>query len=90
VIENNMLGNLAAINFQLRPALDNLKRDPNWRKWRKEELFNLLTREQLQINTEKVRSLSPILRGMAERGEINIVSGIYDVETGKVVFLNGE
>jgi carbonic anhydrase len=81
---------MAAIFFHIRPVLENIKRDPNWKRWKREDFVNLLTKEFLLVNTEKIRQMSPILRGMLERGEINLVSAVYNVETGKVGFYKGE
>jgi carbonic anhydrase len=89
-LDYNQQGNMAAIFFQIRPILENVKRDPNWKRWKREDFVNLLTREFLLVNTEKIRQMSPILRGMLERGEINLVSAVYNVETGKVGFYRGE
>ena len=87
-IDENNAGNFAAINYYLRTTVQNVKRDPNWKRWKKDELIATVTREHLQLMLEKVRSISPILRGSIERGEMSLVSGIYDIETGKVVFIN--
>jgi carbonic anhydrase len=89
-IDYNQQGNQATIFYHIRPIMDNIKRDPNWRRWKKEDFVNLLTREFLSVNIEKIRQLSPILRGMLERGEINLVSAFYNVETGKVGFSKEE
>lgn len=87
-IDENNTGNFAAINYHIRPTIQNIKRDPNWKRWKKEELIALIAREHLQLMTEKVKSISAILRGMIERGEMTLVSGIYSIETGKVAFIN--
>ena len=87
-IDDNNTGNFAAINYHIRPTIQNIKRDPNWKKWKKEELIALVIREHLQLMTEKVKSISAILRGKIERGEMTLVSGIYSIETGKVAFIN--
>jgi carbonic anhydrase len=89
-IDYNQQGNMAAIFYQIRPIMENIKRDPNWKRWKREDFVNLLTREFLLVNTEKIRQMSPILRGMLERGEINLISAVYNVETGKVGFYQGE
>jgi carbonic anhydrase len=88
-IDNDLTGNQTAINYQLKPAIDNVKRDANWKRWKREDLLNLVLREHLMLSLRKVPSISPILRGMQERGEVFIVGAIYDVETGKVAFLKG-
>ena len=87
-IDDNNAGNFASINYHIRPTIQNIKRDQNWKKWKKDDLIALVTREHLQLMTEKIRTSSAILRGKFERGEMNLVTGIYNIETGKVVFLN--
>lgn len=87
-IDENNSGNFSAINYHIRPTIQNIKRDGNWKRWKKEELIATATREHLQLMTLKVISMSPLLRGLIERGEITLVSGIYNTETGKVVFIN--
>lgn len=89
-VDNDLTGNQTAINYQLKPAIDNVKRDANWKRWKREDLLNLVLREHLMLSLRKIPSISPILRGMQERGEVFIVGAIYDVETGKVGFLKSE
>lgn len=86
-VDNDQTGNQTAINYQLKPAIDNVKRDANWKKWKREDLLNLVIREHLMQSLRTVTAISPILRGMQERGEVVIVGAIYDIETGKVNFL---
>jgi carbonic anhydrase len=89
-VDNDQTGNQPAINYQLQPALTNVKRDPNWKRLRREEFLNLVLREHASLSVQKITAISPILRGMIERGQVVIVSAIYDVEKGKVVFLKGD
>jgi carbonic anhydrase len=89
-IDGNNTGNFIAINYHIRPALDNIKRDPNWKHWRREELLSVVTHEYLLLLLAKVKNTSAILRGKAESGELTIVAGIYDLESGKVSFLNSD
>jgi carbonic anhydrase len=89
-IDGNNTGNFSAINYHIRPAIDNVKRDPNWKRWRREELLNLVTREHLLLLLAKVKNTSAILRGKVDSGELTIVAGIYDLETGKISFLNSD
>ena len=89
-LDNDQTGNQTAINYQLKPAIDNVKRDANWKRWKREDLLNLVLREHLMQSLRKIPNMSPILRGMQERGEVFIVGAIYDIDTGKVAFLKGE
>lgn len=87
-IDDNNTSNFSAINYHIRPIIENIKRDPNWKKWKKEDLISLVIREYTALMLQKMRYNSPVLRGMYERGEITFVSGIYNTETGKVTFIN--
>jgi carbonic anhydrase len=89
-IDNNNTGNFTAINYHIRPTLDNIRRDPNWKKWNKEQLLATVTREHLMLMLAKVQNTSAILRGMIERGEITLVGGIYNIETGKISFIKSD
>lgn len=89
-VDNDETGNIAAINYQLQPAITNVKRDPNWKRLRREEFLGLVLREHITLSVQKIAAISPILRGMIERGQVVIVAAIYDVENGKVTFLKGD
>lgn len=89
-VDNDQTGNQPAINYLLQPALTNVKRDPNWKKLRRQEFLDIVLREHITLSVQKVSAISPILRGMIERGQVAIVAAIYDVENGKVNFLKGD
>jgi carbonic anhydrase len=89
-VDNDQTGNQTAINYQLQPALTNVKRDPNWKKLRREEFLNIVLREHITLSVQKITAISPILRGMIEQGKVAIVAAIYDVENGKVNFLKND
>ena len=89
-VDNDQTGNQPAINYLLQPALTNVKRDPNWKKIRRQEFLDIVLREHIALSVQKISAISPILRGMIERGQVAIVAAIYDVEKGKVNFLKGE
>ncbi len=42
--------------------------------------------KNVQLTVEQIRSKSPLLGAMVKSGEIAIVGGMYDIETGKVKF----
>ena len=89
-VDNDQTGNQPAINYLLQPALTNVKRDPNWKKLRRQEFLDIVLREHITLSVQKVSTISPILRGMIERGQVAIVAAIYDVENGKVNFLKSD
>jgi carbonic anhydrase len=90
LIDNNNTGNFTAVNYHIRPTLDNIRRDPSWKKWNREQLVATVTREHLILMLAKTQNSSALLRGMIERGDITLVGGIYNIETGKISFIKSE
>jgi len=39
------------------------------------------------LTVDRIRERSPILRGMVEKGQIGLVSAMYDVSNGQVTFM---
>jgi len=49
---------------------------------------NRVAANNVRMTIDKMKADSPMLKEMAEAGEIAIVGGMYDVGTGKVEFYN--
>ena len=47
----------------------------------------MVAEQNVRATIENIRKNSPILKEMEETGEIKIVGGMYDMDTGKVIFL---
>jgi carbonic anhydrase len=90
VLNEDQTAHQSAIYYQIKPAIDNVKRDAAWKRWRRDDLIATVEREHLLLSLRKITAISPILRGMQERGEIFILGAVYDVETGKINFLKSE
>ncbi len=39
------------------------------------------------LTLERIRERSPILRGMADKGDIGLAGAMYDVHTGQAIFM---
>lgn len=52
------------------------------------EFVDLVTRGQVLYVMEQIPRQSKLISGMIEKGEIALVGGVYDVETGVVTFLD--
>lgn len=50
------------------------------------DFVNNVTELNVHLTIERVRRESPIIAEMEELGQIKIVGGLYDVETGEVSF----
>lgn len=51
-------------------------------------LADAATRENVKINIQKLRNATPILSKRIGEGKLQVVGGIYDIETGRVELIN--
>ena len=80
------LGNITAMLTKIRPAVDNVVYEGD--RTSKNEEFVAKVCESNVLNTiEQIRLKSPILKEMEDNGQIKIVGGVYNMDTGIVTFL---
>lgn len=85
-IDNVVLGNITAMLTKINPAVATV--DYEGEKTSKNpEYLHLVCESNVKNTIEEIRSKSPILKEMEEKGEIKIVGGVYDMDDGKVTFL---
>ncbi len=53
-----------------------------------EELVQKVAEKNVLITVEQIRARSPLLETMIQSGDIGIIGGMYDVETGRVIFFD--
>ena len=87
-IDDVKLGNITAMLEKIKPAVNNAGKDFSGDKTSKNKAFvESVCSHNIHHAIEEVRSKSPILKEMEDKGEIKIIGGIYHLETGKVEFL---
>lgn len=87
-IDNVEMGSLTGLLERIRPAVEETRVEHGApHESSNPEFVEAVTRKNVELTVEKIRRLSPLLRSMEENGEIMIVGGIYNVQTGKVEFL---
>ncbi|HTQ64275.1 MAG TPA: carbonic anhydrase [Puia sp.] len=52
-----------------------------------EAFVEYVAKNNIKHTIETIKAKSPILKEMAEKGEIKIVGAYYDINTGQVIFL---
>jgi carbonic anhydrase len=82
------LGNLNTIIEHIGRAVDLETETVNDRTSNNKQFVDNVTRINVQYNIDLILESSEIIREMLEAGEIDIVGAIYDVETGKVEFMD--
>lgn len=86
-IDNVKLGNITAMLTKIQPAVVK-SQDFAGEKTSKNAAFVEYVARNNIINTiATIRSKSPILKEMEDKGEIKIVGAYYDLHTGEVIFL---
>lgn len=85
-VDDVKLGNITAMLTKIRPAVDKVVYDGD--RTSKNDEFVAKVCESNVLNTiEQIRVNSPILKEMEDNGQIKIVGGVYDMDSGIVAFL---
>jgi len=85
-IDDVKLGNITAMLTKIRPVVESSNYEGE--KTSKNPGFVHLVCVNNVLNTmEQIRKDSPILKTMEDEGEIKIIGGVYDMDTGKTDFL---
>jgi carbonic anhydrase len=80
------MGNLTTLLNKVQPAIFNEKSTKENRTGSNPEFVKNVTEINVHLTIERIRRESPIIAELELEGKIVIVGGLYDVETGEVVF----
>lgn len=83
------LGNLTGLLEKIQPAVAAVHGVPGERNSKNKDFVEAVAEANVRLTVERIRELSPILRGMENEGKIQMVGCIYHLETGRVQFLPG-
>jgi carbonic anhydrase len=84
------LGNLTGLLKKIEPAVDAVRDVPGPRTSKNPAFVEAVSEKNVRLTVERIRELSPILRDLESAGKIQIAGCIYDLETGKVRFLEAK
>lgn len=79
------MGNLSTLLHKIEPAVNAVEYDGE-RNSNNSDFVEKVAETNVVWTVGEIKKNSPILREMIEKGEIGIVGGMYDVETGVVTF----
>jgi carbonic anhydrase len=85
-IDDVKLGNITSMLKNIKPAVA-LTQYGGERSVQNLEFVQLVTENNVRNNLTKIKENSPILKEMAENGDIKIIGAIYDMDSGSVSFL---
>lgn len=84
---NVQMGNLSTLLNKIQPSVYYERTTKENRNASNPEFVEKVARIQVKRSVESIIEQSIILREMIEKNEIGLIGAIYDVETGKVEFL---
>jgi carbonic anhydrase len=85
-IDDVKLGNITPMLAKIRPAVDMVEYDGE-RNAKNQEFVHKVSESNVRNTITQIRTNSPILKEMEDNGEIKIVGALYDMDNGKVDFL---
>lgn len=85
-VDNVKLGNITAMLSKIRPAVESVEYNGD-RTSKNAEFVHMVCESNVNKTIGDIRTNSPILKEMEDKGEIKIIGGVYDMDTGKVDFL---
>lgn len=83
---NIKLGNITGLLDKIKPAIEQETETKTERNEKNETFLRNVTVNNVFITVKKVKEQSSILHEMEQSGEIKIIGGLYDVDTGQVTF----
>ncbi len=83
---NIVMGNITNLLNKIKPAIELEKETTENRTGNNLKFVQNVTANNVFITVQKIREQSSILHEMEENGEIKIVGGLYDLDTGQVEF----
>lgn len=82
------LGNLTGLLDKIQPAVQAVQNVPGERNSKNTQFVEAVAEANVRLTVQRIRELSPILKGMEDAGQLKVAGGIYNLETGRVRFLD--
>ncbi|MFD1615988.1 carbonic anhydrase family protein [Gelatiniphilus marinus] len=86
-VDDVKLGNITPMLSKIKPAVNMVEYDGE-RNSKNAEFVAEVCKSNVKNTIAEIRANSPIMKEMEDNGEIKIVGAVYDLDTGKVSFLN--
>lgn len=86
-IDGVELGNITAMLANIKPAVEHFKDYEGEQTGQNPEFVKMVTKQNVLATIDRIRTNSPILKEMELQGDIKIVGGIYNMDTGTVTML---
>lgn len=86
-IDDVELGNITPMLANIKPAVQKSQDFEGEKTSKNHDFVTHVCKNNVHLTIEDIRERSPILKEMEENGEIKIVGALYEMDSGKVVFL---
>ncbi len=86
-VDDVKLGNITPMLEKIKPAVEAINYSGE-RNSENAEFVHMVCESNVQHTISQIRKNSPILKEMEENGEIKIAGAVYDMDNGKVTFLD--
>lgn len=86
-IDHVKLGNITSMLSHINPAIEASKNFKGKKSSKNREYVDYVAINNVKSAIKEIKLKSPILKDMANKGQIKIVGAYYDVHTGEVIFL---
>ncbi|HMS64359.1 MAG TPA: carbonic anhydrase family protein [Ignavibacteria bacterium] len=84
---NNVeIGNITKLLNKVKPAIEKETETTSDRNGNNQSFLYNVTVNNVFITVQKIKEQSDILLNMEQSGEIKIIGGLYDIDTGQVIF----
>jgi carbonic anhydrase len=83
---NFKMGHITTLLSKLKPAIKNVNSVVNDRNGQNIDFVNEVCSQNVYLTIDQIRKKSRILNILEKDGKIMIVGGLYNVETGEVIF----
>jgi len=80
------MGNLTTLLNKIQPAIEEEKATTIDRTSKNAEFVENVASHNVRLTMQRIRNESPIIKDLEDSGQIKIVGGMYDVDSGKVDF----
>jgi carbonic anhydrase len=85
-IDDAQLGSLTGLLAKIKPAINAVPAEIQPRTTKNYAFVDDVSAANVKLVIQEIRERSPVLREMLDKGEVQIVGGMYDLKTGKVQF----
>lgn len=86
-IDGVKLGNITAMLSKIKPAVEKSKDFTGDKSSKNDAYVEYVAKNNVLNTVETIKTKSPILKEMADKGEIKIIGAYYNIKTGEVTFL---